>query len=86
MRHTNVSEVELREEMAEDYVNLFTTHAVPKAMSLVDIQEATKADNTLQSLTEMICIQTGEELKSPYMKEQIKSNCSYLNKSKENWQ
>ena len=53
-RHPNSSEMETHEEMAEDYVNFLTTHAVPKAMFLAEIQEATKADNTLQSLTEMI--------------------------------
>lgn len=53
-RHPNPSKVEEPEKMAEDYVNFLIMHAVPKAMSLSEIQQATKADNTLQCLTEII--------------------------------
>ncbi len=39
--------------MAEDYVNFLTTNAVPKVMTLSEIEEATKADKTLQKLAEI---------------------------------
>ena len=39
--------------MIEDYVNFLITHTVPKAMSLSEIQQATKDDKTLH-LIEMI--------------------------------
>ena len=36
--------------MAAQYVNFISTHAVPRAMSLEAIHQATKADPTLQKL------------------------------------
>ena len=39
--------------MTADYVNFLITHAVPKAMSLSEIKQATKDDKTLH-LIEMI--------------------------------
>lgn len=54
-RHTNLIEKKRQEAMVEDYVHLLSAHAVPKAMSLCEIQEATAADPTLQQLAEMIC-------------------------------
>lgn len=48
--------------MAEDYVNFLTNHAVPKAMSLSEIQLATKSDKTLQCLAEAICTGQWETL------------------------
>ncbi len=49
------SETENTHEMpAEQYVNFLTTHAVPKAMTIQEIQEATKSDKTLQRLIEII--------------------------------
>ena len=53
-RHANRNEVETHEKMTEDYVNFLITHAVPKAMSLSEIQQATKYDKTLQHIIEMI--------------------------------
>ena len=44
----------LQETAAENYVNFLTTHAVPKAMTLLEIQQATKKDKTLQRLTKLI--------------------------------
>ena len=41
--------------MAEDYINFLSGHAVPKAMTLSEIQKATRADQTLQQLAKMIC-------------------------------
>ena len=40
--------------MAEDYVNLLCLHAIPKAMSLTEIQEAVKTDPTLCELMDVI--------------------------------
>ena len=42
------------ERVADAYVNFLTDHAVPKAMTLFEIQEATKNDPTLQRLAEII--------------------------------
>jgi len=42
------------EKSAERYVKFIATHSTPKAMSLAEIQQATKADKTLQKLTELI--------------------------------
>lgn len=42
------------ENIAEQYVNFLTEHAVPKAMSLSEIQHATSHDATLQRLVEII--------------------------------
>ena len=45
----------LRErKIAEEYVALLTTSAVPVAMTLAEIQNATLADSTLQKLAELI--------------------------------
>ena len=43
-----------KEEPAEQYVKFTATHSTPKAMSLAEIQQATKADKTLQKLIELI--------------------------------
>ena len=53
-RHPNVSDADRQDTLAEDYVNFLVGHAVPKAMSLSEIQQATKEDNTLQYLAEVI--------------------------------
>lgn len=42
-------------DIAEAYVNFITTHSLPKAISLADIQKATENDPILQKLMEMIC-------------------------------
>ena len=44
--------------LAEDYVCFLSTHAVPKAMTLTEIQQATAEDATLQRLRELL--QTGK--------------------------
>ena len=46
------------ETSAENYVNFITTHSVPKAMAVKEIQDATKNDETLQHLAEIIRKQT----------------------------
>ena len=43
--------------IADNYVRFLTHHAVPKAMTLPEIQEATKADPTLQFLDKLITSQ-----------------------------
>ena len=48
----DVSSVE--QESAEQNVRFIATHSTLKAMSLVEIQQATKADKTLQKLIELI--------------------------------
>ena len=58
-RHPNPKENEKLDLLAEDYL---ITHAVPKAMSLEEIQLATKADNTLQRLTEIIHMEQWESV------------------------
>ena len=52
-RHANQTTVETHEKMTEDYINFLITHAVPKAMSLSEIKQATKDDKMLH-LIEMI--------------------------------
>ena len=54
-RHTSLNEEKRQETMAEEYVHFLSTHAVPKAMTLSEIQAATKDDPTLQKLAEIIC-------------------------------
>ena len=54
LRHSNTSTDEKQGVLAEDYVNFLTSHAVPKAMTLTEIQQATLEDVTLQSLADMI--------------------------------
>ena len=46
------------ETSAENYVNFITTHAVPKAMTVKEIQDAAKNDETLQHLAEIFHKQT----------------------------
>ena len=43
-----------QEDAAENYVNFLTTHAVPKAMTLQEIKDATKKDKTLEGLAKII--------------------------------
>ena len=61
-RHPNQKENEKQDILAEDYVNFFITHAIPKAMSLDEIQQATKADSTLQRLAEIIHMEQWESI------------------------
>ncbi|KAK0148838.1 hypothetical protein N1851_010749 [Merluccius polli] len=42
------------ERQAEEYVNFVTTHAVPKAMTLAEIQEATRTDPTLCKVIQLL--------------------------------
>ena len=56
-RHPSPDVANKQELAAEEYVNFLSTCAVPKAMSLREIQQMTKVDRTLQKL--VILIQTG---------------------------
>ena len=53
-RHPSPDVSSVEQESAEQYVRFIATHSTPKAMSLVEIQQATKADKTLQKLIELI--------------------------------
>ena len=58
--------IETKHEMsAEQYVNFLTTHAVPKAMTIQEIENATKTDKTLQRLIEIIHTQAWGSLTDP---------------------
>ena len=49
-RHTNLTSNDKQDKMAEEYVNFVTSFAVPKAMTLEEIKQATAEDVTLQYL------------------------------------
>ena len=53
-RHPSPEVSSVEEESAEQYVKFIATHSTPKAMSLAEIQQATKTDKTLQKLIELI--------------------------------
>ena len=53
-RHASNRDESLHDKMAEDYVNFLCTEAVPKAMTLTEIQTATSEDVTLQRLIDII--------------------------------
>jgi transposase InsO family protein len=53
-RHVSNRDDSLHDKMAEDYVNFLCTEAVPKAMTLTEIQTSTSEDVTLQCLIDII--------------------------------
>ena len=53
-RHPLMTEDDSHGKLAEDYVCFLTSHAVPKAMTLVEIQRATAEDSTLQCLVDVL--------------------------------
>ena len=53
-RHPCFANVDESSTMADEYVNFLVSHAVPKAMTLSDIQQATVTDTTLQCLVYLI--------------------------------
>ena len=79
-RHTSLTEPK-REKMAENYVNFLSSHAVPRAMTLAELQEATKADKTLQHLIQMI--RTGDWSKISLPDDVDKTQLKQLVKVKE---
>ena len=64
------------ETSAENYVNFITTHPVPKAMRVKEVQDATKNDETLQHLAEIILMQTWNSIND------IQTSAENLNKLK----
>ena len=52
-RHSNLEE-ELRNSLAEEYVNFLSVNAVPKAITLDEIQKATTPDKTLQCVIHLM--------------------------------
>ena len=51
-RHPSVKPVE--QNLAEDYVNFVCNNAVPKAMTLEEIKQATKEDVELQAVVKAV--------------------------------
>ena len=68
-RHTTLKEPKREERMAEDYVNHLAIHAVPKAMTMTELQEATKTDPTLCELMTVIQTRKWHETKSQAIKQ-----------------
>ena len=61
-RHPSPETTEKLTQEVEEYAQFISTHAVPKAMSLQEIQQSTKADPTLQKLAELIHTDNWESL------------------------
>ena len=63
-RHTNeqTPSDHVVSSSAECYVHFIATHAVPKALTLDEIKEATKADSTLQAAAQLIRTQAWHKL------------------------
>ena len=53
-RHPVTVEDDSHGKLAEDYVYFLTSHAVPKAMSLAEIEQATAEDATLKCLMDLL--------------------------------
>ena len=51
---SNTTDDKQFQTMADNYVFFFTRHAIPRAMTLPEIQQATAADTTLQFLSNLI--------------------------------
>ena len=57
-RHSSLKENDEQGTLAKEYVNFLASAAVPKAMTLAKIQEATAQDVTMQCLANLICAQS----------------------------
>ena len=57
-RHSSLEENDKQGTLAEEYVNFLASAAVPKAMTLAEIQEATAQDITMQCLAYLIPTQS----------------------------
>ena len=57
-RHSSLNDDDKQGTLAEEYVNFLTSAAVPKAMTLAEIQEATAQDVTMQCLANLIRTQS----------------------------
>ena len=69
-RHTRLVGDNKQSTMAEEYVNLLTSQAVPKAMTLQEIQQVTTEDPTLQCLMHLTRTQEWHNLEK--LSEQFK--------------
>ena len=69
-RHTRLVGDNKQSTMAEEYVNLLTSQAVPKAMTLQEIQQVTTEDPTLQGLMHLTRTQEWHNLEK--LSEQFK--------------
>ena len=49
-RHPTASSQSIHEKIAEEYVNLLALSAVPKALTITEIREATDADISLRAV------------------------------------
>ena len=59
-RHPSQDTSNHEEKLATAYVNFVSNHAVPKAMTLLEIETATKEDETMQKLVELITTNSWE--------------------------
>ena len=57
-RHSSLNADDKQDTLAEEYVNFLALAAVPKAMTLAEIQEATAQDITMQCLANLIRTQS----------------------------
>ena len=57
-QHPSQNVTEDEDKVAEEYVKFISINAIPKAISLADIQKATKEDKTLQRLIQ--CVRSGK--------------------------
>ena len=64
LRHSGCNDDDRQGALADEYVNFLAMSAVPKAMSLPGIQEATIQDTTLQCVAEMIRKQSWDSLEN----------------------
>ena len=64
-RHPLKTEDDSHGKLAEDYVCFLTSHAVPKAMTLVEIQRATAEDSTLQCLVDVLRTGKWQQIDNP---------------------
>ncbi len=62
-RHSSINETR-QSSLAEEYVNFLSSHAVPKAMTLDEIQRATVQDRTLQCVTHLVRTQEWDKLET----------------------
>ena len=64
-RHPITVEEDAHSKLAEDYVCFLKSHAVPKTMTLIEIEQATATDATLQCLADLIRTRKWSQLDNP---------------------
>ena len=65
LRHPITVEEDIHSKLVEDYVCFHRSHAVPKAMTLIEIEQATARDATLQCLADLIRTRKWSQLDNP---------------------